>query len=110
MGYICHHAIVVTGWGDRIKAAHAKAKELQPCVSELVEGINNYSTFLVAPDGSKEGWEDSDKGDASRDAFVAWLRLQWEDGSPWLSWAEIEMDRDADEPAATVTRHAWEGR
>ena len=44
----------------------------------------------MAPDGSKEGWEDSYEGDRLRDRIVERLAVDdYEDGSsPW-SWVEV---------------------
>jgi hypothetical protein len=78
MGYIKHHAIVVTSWNDAlIVEAHAKAVEYCRLVTPLSEtGVNGYRSFLIAPDGSKEGWGDSDLGDAEREAFIRWAEGQ----------------------------------
>lgn len=99
MGYIKHHAIIVTGQHDwdgiaqlpTIFDAHAEAIRCGcPLVTEVVgPGINATSSFLVAPDGSKEGWEDSDVGDHARDAFIEWLRNT---GS--YAWAEVVLGED----------------
>ncbi|ATN88863.1 hypothetical protein [Acinetobacter baumannii] len=94
MGYMRHHAIVVTSWDQKLLAeAHAKAVELGACVSPLVNGhINMYQSFLVAPDGSKEGWDTSDEGDAQRAALVEWLDAQrYDDDSTCLSWVEVQF-------------------
>ncbi|AIK69270.1 hypothetical protein PBI_MINERVA_61 [Mycobacterium phage Minerva] len=94
MGYMRHHAIVVTSWDQKLLAeAHAKAVELGACVSPLVDGrINMYQSFLVAPDGSKEGWDTSDEGDAQREALVEWLDAQcYDDDSTCLSWVEVQF-------------------
>lgn len=65
-------------------AAHEKATDLlNYLVSEIKESvINKYWSFCVFPDGSKEGWEESDEYDKRRDLFVKWLEAQrWDDGS-----------------------------
>jgi hypothetical protein len=111
MGHIVHHAIVVTSWDDAlIERAHAKAVRLGCYVSKVTEtAINDFRSFLIAPDGSKSGWEDSDNGDAQRNAFVVWAKRQrYEDGSSALEWVEIEYGTDNRE--AKVTRHEWQGR
>lgn len=94
MGYMCHHAIVVTSWQhDLLEQARAKAVELGMSVSEITpEVTNGYRSFFVAPDGSKEGWDTSDNGDAARDALVAWLDAQrYDDDSTPLAWVEIQF-------------------
>ena len=60
--------------------------------------VNGSRSFLVAPDGSKEGWLESATGDAMRSEFVAYLRsLAYEDGSTPLSWVELSYGGDDDE-------------
>lgn len=115
MGYIRHHAVVVTGhqWEhDRtpdsdVRDAHAAAVACGCVVTRLVDGaINSYSSFMVVPDGSKEGWDESDTGDRARGRFIDWLRkANGEDG--WFSWAELVLGDDDCE--ALVERHAWDG-
>jgi len=94
LGYIRHHSILVTGFieSDTVKA-HLKAIDI---FGGLVSEINNMSTnhyysFVVFPDGSKEGWEESEKGDANRAAFKAWLEQQrFEDHSSPYAWVEVQ--------------------
>lgn len=108
MGYIKHHAIVVTSWdSQRIEAAHAKAVETCNAVSPIVDsGINGYRSFFVAPDGSKEGWEDSAEGDIGRGLFVGWLYdREREDEGCYLEWAEIAYGSDYER--ARISRSAW---
>lgn len=77
MGTIHHHAILVTGWDESLDKAYQKAAEIFPWVSPISpEGVNSYRSFFIPPDGSKEGWEDSDKGDARRKAFFKFLGEQ----------------------------------
>lgn len=99
MGWIKHHGIVVTSWDKAaIDRAHTQAKAMFPpdSVTNIAKApLNGYSSFLVAPDGSKEGWADSDLGDARRVQFVRWLNEQaYEDGSSVLHWVEYEHDSD----------------
>ena len=108
MGYMRHHAILVTSGIERhIRRAFERAEMTFPLGSVLgpVESsINNYWTFVVTPDGSKEGWSESETGDEARDAFIAWLRSEaYEDGSSPFSWAEVQYGDDDDENI--VTRH-----
>jgi hypothetical protein len=115
VGYIRHHAIVVTGMHDwtiggnlpDIHEAREAAVDLgNALVSDVVgPGVNGTSSFLVAPDGSKEGWANSDEGDNARSRFIDWLRKRGEGG--YYAWAEVVLGEDDAE--ATVERHAWEG-
>ena len=92
-----HHAIVVTSWHDELlEQAHAKAVELGCSVSEITTPVTNmYRSFLVAPDGSKEGWDGSDAGDDRRDVLTAWLDNQrYDDDSTPLQWVEVQYGDD----------------
>lgn len=107
MGYMRHHAIVVSGWQEEVvRVAQAKAVELcGGLVSNIVEGVTNgYTSFFIGPDGSKEGWEDSDKGDQNRKRFIQWMRLAKD--SFYLDWVEVQF---ADDNCETiVTAHSDE--
>lgn len=101
MGWIRHHGIVVTCWDEkRIKKARAEAvKEFGDQVSEIVRSpVNCYLTFLIAPDGSKEGWTESDMGDARRTRFKEFLRTTPELYAEWL-----EYSHDVDNGSAVIT-------
>ncbi|HEV8716163.1 MAG TPA: hypothetical protein VGX03_25475 [Candidatus Binatia bacterium] len=97
MGYMQHHAIIVTSCiNEKFSAAYKKAKELFPKVSDPVpSGTNGYYSFFIPPDGSKEGWEASDAGDERRRIFRGWLNSQaYEDGSNSLKWVEVQYGDD----------------
>ena len=97
MGIIQHHTVIATTWN------HERANEFQEWIdSELndrerqlivraVSWVNNYHTFVLVPDGSKEGWKTSDEGDNLRDRMVCKLVFyndKGDDGgSPW-DWVE----------------------
>lgn len=92
MGAIHHHTIVVTSsFEDLIKRAHKIAKGRFPYVSPLSPRvINGYRSFFIPPDGSKEHWEPSDRGDTCRQGYIEWLDAQsYEDGSSGLKWVEV---------------------
>lgn len=97
MGYMRHHAIVVTSWdSDLIEKAHKAASDSFPWVSPVSEaGVNDYQSFFIPPDGSKEGWDSSDLGDSRRAGYVRWLDSQrYEDGSTALDWVEVQFGDD----------------
>lgn len=101
MGYTKHHAIVVSSWdADLLKSARVAAVALDLCVSNSVDGTaNGYASFLVAPDGSKEGWASSDKGDDRRGEFIEFLKgKSFEDGSTALAWVELSFNDDYGPP------------
>lgn len=79
MGYIKHTAIVVTDWDEeRVRAIRERAVacfagEDGPIayVTEVVgPTVNGYCSFLIAPDGSKSGWEHSKQAELARAAFI----------------------------------------
>ena len=60
--------------------------------------VNNYRSFAIVPDGSKEGWPESDEGDEGRDRFIEWLDTQrYDDGSPRQRWVEVQFGDDDEE-------------
>jgi hypothetical protein len=78
MGYISHHAIIVTNW-DEAEAKQAREKAItifsEDQVSPIMQSpINAYHTFFIGPDGSKEGWHDSELGNDQRKVFTDWLK------------------------------------
>ena len=77
MGYYRSHTIAITSvFQDDVKEAHAKAKEIfdNQMVTEIISGTTNaQDSFFVAPDGSKEGWDESDKQDDNRKALIDWI-------------------------------------
>lgn len=96
---------------------HARLCELCPgLVSAPVPArINGYSSLAVFPDGSKEGWNESDQGDMQRAAVIDYLRsLAYDDGSTAWEWALVQygdddhqsvvLDHSDKAPAA-----AWDG-
>lgn len=94
MGLIQHHALIAVTWDD------AEAKRMRDWVDGLTEKVssgmeikelfreipsttNGYTTFVMAPDGSKEGWATSNMADSVRTEF----RLQIEKSGRW-DWIE----------------------
>lgn len=111
MGYERNHAIVITGSHAQettISDAHAFAVSTGACVSPLSgEVVNRKQSFCVFPDGSKEGWPESDVGDSQRARIIAWLdSRRYDDGSSPLSWVEVQYGDD--ERKTKVTAHSDE--
>ena len=113
MGYMRHHALAVTSWhSEKLAEAHAEAARLfGTLVTPIVGGaINNEASFFVAPDGSKEGWSDSDEGDRLRAEFTLWLKARAEDdGSSVLAWVEVQYGDDYHE-AKVCDASDWQQR
>lgn len=111
MGYLLHHAIIVTSSSrELLVTAHATAFACGCCVSNIVNGkTNNQGSFLIAPDGSKEGWSESHDGDRARNRFVEWADAQrYADGSSSLDWSEIVVGGDDND--SYVVRHQGQMR
>ncbi len=90
MGTMSHDAIIVVGYSKndvmlaqtavlRLAATPTDgAQPMQECWSDLVSPLmssvmNAYASFYIAPDGSKEGWGTSDRGDQFRESVIAEL-------------------------------------
>ena len=109
MGYIRHHAIIVTGsyhvdinpdcphWAEKahdvaVRVFEDTTARVSPVTSD---GTNGTRSFFIAPDGSKEGWDASDAGDQARTDFIIWLEGQrYADGSTPLAWVEVQYGDD----------------
>lgn len=99
MGHIAHHTIVVTSWrGESIKSAQLEARRTfgSNAVSSVKTSIvNSYYSFFVAPDGSKEGWTESDLGDGRRKRFIDWMKdREHPERNASLEWVEVCFGRD----------------
>jgi len=109
MGYIKHDAIIVTSWdGDLLQEA---AKKAQQCGLRIIgpsgEAFNGYKSMLVCPDGSKEGWTESDEGDSKRADFIEYLNsIRHKDNSSPLEWVAVSYG--SDDWDAKITAHAWQ--
>jgi hypothetical protein len=84
MGYIRHQAIVVTGWdnsdiGGKHTTVTAREHAIQlglPCTNIVRSMTNGYTSFMIAPDGSKEGWETSNEQETFRSQWMHWAKTQ----------------------------------
>lgn len=103
MGYMRHHAIVVTGWRDDLLSVRDKVAGIVTATDNCMirvtpltdKATNSYASFLVAPDGSKEGWDTSDAGDEARAEIIKYLdSLRHEDGSTSVDWVEVQFGDD----------------
>lgn len=103
MGVIAHKALIVTGTdSSHLRRAYAEAINLfkvndlgeeVKMVSELLTGLNQYKTFIVAPDGSKEGWVTSEYFDKKMDEMIKFLKSKectFDDKSSYNDWVLVE--------------------
>ena len=97
MGHMRHHAIIVTSWDAALmEEAYERAAELFPVVSPLLDSeINGYQTIFIPPDGSKEGWDESNAGDERRHKFLDWLKQRnSERGGEFYKYVEVQYGDD----------------
>ena len=90
MGTIQHNAVIATTWDEK------EIRRLKKWISSLPKSwqglftvssgvVNDYQTITMSPDGSKEGWSDSEMGDELRERFIA------EINSPESHWEFVEV-------------------
>lgn len=104
---IRHHIVVVTVHDPKLAEnlrkqiselykKNMEAKNGFQLISPVVPSlINNYHTFFIAPDGSKEGYDLSDDGDRIRTQVVALLdSYKTEDGTFPVSYVELYYGDD----------------
>lgn len=107
MGYMRHHAILVTHWeAARIERAYLKAVEIfGDMVSPLVKSESNgIQTFVIVPDGSKEGWDPSEVGNDNREIFKQWLKADAKVKQFDMDWVEVQYGDD--ERVTKIIEHA----
>lgn len=120
MGYVAHDAVIVTvsdyvngGEHDPRPRVEAFRASLPPEWQRLVVGpavgvVNGDYSYAFLPDGSKENWGDSDKGDKYREQFADLFAFCYEDGSGPFSVVRVRYGGDFaaefDEPRASYAR------
>ena len=105
MGYIRHNAIVATTWQE--ESADALVAYASEVGAEAVVGpevTNGYRTVMIAPDGSKEGWQESDDGNERRRLIREWLDAGGDRGI-YFEWIEVVYGDD--DSAASIVDSAW---
>ena len=109
MGYMKHDAIVISSWdNEAIKEAADMAREYGlEVLGPSTTVTNGIRTLLICPDGSKEGWEESNAFDIKRASYLAYLNsIRYDDNSSCLSWVAISYSNDDRE--ALITAHTWQ--
>ena len=95
MGEINHNCVIATTWQDELvdKFEHWVRQfdiEWQRQFAITGSRSNGYSTIVLTPDGSKEGWITSDQGDQLRADFIDFLESHaYDDGSSPFAWVEV---------------------
>ncbi len=113
MGYSrCKTAFVVASdyalegrYGARAADVEAFRESLPEEWRSLVIGpvksiTNSYSTFAFLWDGSKEGWDTGEQGDAYRQRFLDLFSFAYEDGGSPYRVLSADFRWGGDEPGA----------
>lgn len=85
MGTIQNNVIVVTGYDRYIEKANEKARDIfsVPALGYVSKNLvtpimwhitNQEGTFMIAPDGSKLGWDLADEFTNRRREYTQWLK------------------------------------
>ena len=108
MGYMKHEALVMTTWREDRRYIFDAFRDAMPdefrglLVGPIDAPMNGYVSWAFLPDGSKRGWDHSEK---AHDLRVALAKLCDEEGIDW-SWVYFGGD---DEDKRHVTRDdGWE--
>ena len=120
MGYMRHHAILVTGID--FGRAEKNVSELHRAVIDEAErfglahlvsplsppAMNGHRTFTVVPDGSKEGWGESDRGESfRREVIDLFLSFRYQDRSSPVAWALVQYGDDSGDNRVVWTDANW---
>jgi hypothetical protein len=113
VGYERHNAVIVTVHGyvfrgqsdfpppDVEAFRQALLPEWRPLVIGPVRSaFEDYVSFVFLPDGSKEGWPESEAGDRYRQQFTDLFTFAYEDGSTPFDVLVIDARFGGDEPGA----------
>lgn len=109
MGRIRHNAMIITSFqrkdieAIREKAVHLFANEYKPdptyergetIITPIMGSLaNNYSSFCIVPDGSKEGWGCSDNADLARSKLADFI----DQGDFYASYVDVRFGGDESE-------------
>lgn len=95
MGVENNECVIATTWSDD---AMSKVKEWVETLDEQEQSlfvfvpsiVNANVTLLLAPTGSKKGWDIDRQGESLRDKLIELLNsFDYEDGSNPFDWVEI---------------------
>lgn len=99
---VIHRALIVTTYDEKlIKSLHdfsiVESSHGGSIVTPVHRSpVNCYFTFVILPEGSGEGWEDSERAKEFRQSVVDEIRTHDdpEDGSNPFEWALVEYGSD----------------
>lgn len=91
MGIVRHDCIVLTsGLDDGLVSVKIQARRLGLPVTSTITTANGVSSFLICPDGGKEGHSISEEGDKARKSLIAWLK----EFKPEINWVHVAYGGD----------------
>ena len=98
MGYIKHNVMIFTSWDKRnlIKVRKFATTLLGSLVTNIKSSnVNSTFTFFIAPDGSKEGWTESDIADDCRQKIADFVNsMAYSDGSNVITFVDVSYSND----------------
>jgi len=113
MGNFRHHAILVSDHVDEegFWFAVYEAKKIFGVMPPVFHGdAEGVVSFLIPPDGSKEGRDISNEYDEKRARFVDWLKKHKdENGCRYVDWIEIYYGDQASD-RAEILNHSRDGK
>ena len=93
MGIENNEAVLATTYDDKIVEdiqAWAEGKACAELLAFIPSIVNSKTTIVLAPSGSKKGWDTNLIAESFRDAFIAKLEgYKYEDGSSPINWIEV---------------------
>lgn len=103
MGTIIHDAIVVTsGFVPDLTKARDEAVRLGLICTDIVDAaINGGGSFLIAPDGSKWGWDVREQHSSMRAAWIRWADKQYAAGV-YFDWVHVQFGSERERMAEVL--------
>lgn len=116
MGYIRHHALIVTSCFEGVmEETHNQAIEIakkhkkEHLVSPIINSrMNSYETFMIIPDGSKEGWEDSETGNDIRSKLISYMKNRAEQDDCYFMPGWVLVQYGDEEGMTKIVSHSDE--
>jgi hypothetical protein len=106
-----HHGIIVSSdILPHLKEAHNEAMSVFAArVSDILYAeYNGVVSFLIPPDGSSEGWPESDRGDDRRAGYLSFLS-ELRKKEVWVQWVEVRWGDENRELPDAVTHSTYLG-
>ena len=95
MGVENNEIVIATTWNievanDLWKKISTFDPEFQKLFVRVPTIINSKMTIIMAPDGSKKGWDTAERGNQIRNQFIQEIKkFDYDDGSSPFDWIEV---------------------